>query len=230
MPPSLPARDPSGERLQREDISLGQAARDDHLHDLPETLIVPRHGWAPLQAGELWHHRELLLLLVQRNIKIRYKQTGLGIAWAVVQPLVTMVVFTLVFGRLADLSSEGSPYPLFTLAAIVPWLYFSNALTQASTSLVENERLVTRIYFPRLLIPLASVLAGLLDFAVAFVILVLMMLAYGIHPTVRCWRRPSSLFWPWVPHSPPRHGCLPSTSSTGTSDTSFSSVSRAGCS
>lgn len=184
MSPSLPARDPSGERLQREDISLSPAVQNDDPRNLPETLIVPRHGWAPLQASELWHHRELLLLLVQRNIKIRYKQTGLGIAWAVVQPLVTVVVFTLIFGRLAGLSSEGSPYALFSLAGIVPWLYFSNALTQASTSLVENERLVTRIYFPRLLIPLASVLAGLLDFALAFVILVLMMFAYGIHPAV----------------------------------------------
>jgi lipopolysaccharide transport system permease protein len=171
--------------VQPQGIGLSSPAEADDLLNLPETVIVPRHGWTPLQVDELRRHHELLLLLVQRNVKIRYKQTGLGIAWAVLQPLITMVLFTLVFGRLAGLSSDGSPYALFSLAALVPWLYFSNALTQASTSLVENERLVTRIYFPRLLIPLASVLAGLLDLALAFAALVLLMCAYGIYPDVK---------------------------------------------
>ena len=190
MSPSLTARDPSGEQPQREGISLSSAGQSDDLSNVQETVIAPRHGWAPLQASELWHRRELLLLLVQRNVKIRYKQTGLGIAWAVVQPLVTMVVFAIVFGLFADLSSDGSPYALFTFAALVPWLYFSNALTQASTSLVENERLITRIYFPRILLPLAFVLAGLLDLALAFVVLLLLMFAFGIHPAVEALAAP----------------------------------------
>jgi lipopolysaccharide transport system permease protein len=154
----------------------------DRWPDVPETVIVPRRGWAPLHARELWDYRELLLLLVWRNAKVRYKQTGLGIAWAVVQPLFVMGVFTLVFGQLLELSSDGSPYVLFSFAALVPWVYFSNAVTQASTSLVESERLVTRIYFPRLLIPLAAVLAGLLDLAAAFAVLVGLMCAYGVYP------------------------------------------------
>jgi lipopolysaccharide transport system permease protein len=184
MSTPLPARCPSHDQLQPEGTGLSSPAEADDLRNLPETVIVPRHGWAPLQVDELRHHHELLLLLVQRNVKIRYKQTSLGLAWAVLQPLITVVIFTLVFGRLAGLSSEGSPYALFSFAALVPWVYFSNALTQASTSLVENERLITRIYFPRLLIPLASVLAGLLDLALAFAVLVLLMCGYGVYPAV----------------------------------------------
>ncbi len=149
-----------------------------------ETVILPRRGWAPLDVRELWAYRELLLILVWRNVKVRYKQTTLGIAWAVIQPLFVMGVFTLVFGRLAGLSSEGSPYPVFSFAALVPWVYVSNAVTQASVSLVESERLITRTYFPRLLIPLAVVLAGLLDLAMAFIVLVAFMSLYGVYPHV----------------------------------------------
>jgi lipopolysaccharide transport system permease protein len=149
-----------------------------------DIIIAPRHGWAPFDLRELWQARELLGFLVWRSLKIRYKQTALGAAWAVIQPVLIMVVFTLVFGRLAGLASDGSPYALFCLTALVPWIYFSNAVSQASTSLVENERLVTKIYFPRLLIPLAVVLAGLLDLAISLVVLLLVAAGYGELPPV----------------------------------------------
>jgi lipopolysaccharide transport system permease protein len=145
--------------------------------------ITPRHGWAPLDLRELAEHRELLYLLVWRNIKIRYKQTALGALWAVLQPVLIMLVFTLIFGRYARLSSDGAPYALFSLTALVPWLYFSNTLAQGSNSLVENERLITKVYFPRLLVPLAAVLAGLLDLMIGFVVLLVLLIAYGESPT-----------------------------------------------
>jgi lipopolysaccharide transport system permease protein len=150
-----------------------------------EILIAPQRGWMPLNLRELWDNRELLYLLIWRNIKVRYKQTVLGAAWAVIPAVMTMVVFTLIFGRLAHLASDGSPYALFSYCALVPWTYFSSAVSQASTSLVENERLVTRVYFPRLLIPLSSTLSGLLDLVVAFLLLVALSLAFGVFPTVR---------------------------------------------
>ncbi len=149
-----------------------------------ETIILPRRGWAPLAARELWRYRELLLVLVWRNVKIRYKQTALGVAWAVVQPLFVIGVLTLVFGRLVGVSGQGSPYALFGFAALVPWLYVSNAVTQASVSLVEGERLITRIYFPRLLIPLAVVVAGLLDLLISLAVLIVIMSLYGVEPRV----------------------------------------------
>jgi lipopolysaccharide transport system permease protein len=149
------------------------------------TVIRPASGWAPLHLRELLESYELLYFLVLRTLKVRYKQTLLGVAWAVLQPLLTMVVFSLVFGRLAKLDSEGVPYPIFSMAALVPWTYFSNALTQASNSLVEQERMLTKIYFPRLMLPLASVVAGLIDFAIAFVVLLGMMAAYHIPITGR---------------------------------------------
>jgi lipopolysaccharide transport system permease protein len=183
MPTPSSTQGAADEQLRPGRIEPDSIEQEDQT-GVPETVVLPTHGWAPLELGELWDHRELLLLLVQRNIKVKYKQTGLGIAWAVIQPLVAMLLFTFVFGRLAHLSSGGSPYALFTLAALVPWLYFSNALTQASTSLVENERLVTRIYFPRLVVPLASVLSGLLDLAFGFAALLLLMLGYGIYPPI----------------------------------------------
>jgi lipopolysaccharide transport system permease protein len=158
--------------------------------DTWDLVINPPARWAPLDFGELWAYRELLAFLVWRNIKIRYKQTVLGAAWALLQPLLTMVVFSFFFGRLAGLPSEGAPYPLFVLAALVPWTFFANAVTQAGNSLVEHERMITKIYFPRLYLPLAAVLSGLLDFAVAFTLLVGLLLWYGIVPTAAIWTLP----------------------------------------
>ncbi len=147
-------------------------------------LIRPAVGWVPLNLAELWEYRELLYFLTWRDIKVRYKQTVLGMAWAVIQPIFMMLIFTIFFGRLAKVPSDGLPYPIFTYTALLPWLLFSRALTDSSTSLVVNERLITKVYFPRLLVPASAVLASLVDFAIAFVLLLGMMVFYGIVPTV----------------------------------------------
>jgi lipopolysaccharide transport system permease protein len=131
--------------------------------------IRPSSGWRSLDLAELWRYRELLWFLAVRDIKLRYKQTALGVAWAVIQPLATVIVFSIFFGGLANVPSEGLPYSLFVLTALLPWQLFSYALTQSSNSLVAEQRLITKVYFPRLIVPLASVLAGLVDFAVTFV-------------------------------------------------------------
>jgi len=146
-------------------------------------VIRPISGWAPLNLQEVWKYRELLYFLTWRDIKVRYKQTLLGITWAVIQPLFMMLIFTVFFGRLAKVPSDGLPYPIFAFAALLPWQMFSRALTDASTSLVVNERLITKVYFPRLLIPASAVLASLVDFGIAFVLLLGMMVFYGIVPT-----------------------------------------------
>jgi lipopolysaccharide transport system permease protein len=151
----------------------------------PAIVILPPKGWAPLDLREFAGAHELLYFLVLRNLKLRYKQTALGAAWALLQPLLTMTVFSLVFGRLARLDSDGLPYPVFALAALVPWTYFANALTQASNSLVDQQQLLTKVYFPRLLLPLAAIIAGLVDLAIAFGLLVLVILWYGIEPSFR---------------------------------------------
>jgi lipopolysaccharide transport system permease protein len=148
-----------------------------------DTAICASSGWLPLRLGELWASRELLYFLVWRNIKIRYKQTALGAGWAILQPFLTMVVFSVFFGRLAGIPSDGVPYPVFAYAALVPWTFFANALAQAGQSLVEHERMLTKIYFPRLHLPLAAVLSGLLDLAIAFGLLLVMLAWYGIRPT-----------------------------------------------
>jgi lipopolysaccharide transport system permease protein len=149
-----------------------------------DTLIRPAAGWVPLELEELWENRELLYFFIWRNIKVRYKQTVLGGAWAIIQPFLTMVVFSIFFGRLAGMPSDGVPYPIFAYAALVPWTYFANALSQASNSLLEHERMLTKIYFPRLLLPLSAVLSGLIDFAISFFILIGMMLWYHLTPTI----------------------------------------------
>jgi len=151
----------------------------------PVITIRPPKGWAPLDLHEFAGTHELLYFLVLRNLKLRYKQTVLGAAWAVLQPLLTMGVFTVIFGRLARLGSDGLPYPVFALAALVPWTYFANALTQAGNSLVDQHQLLTKVYFPRLLLPLAAVIAGLVDFAISFVLLLAVLVWYGIVPSVR---------------------------------------------
>jgi lipopolysaccharide transport system permease protein len=150
---------------------------------LPTFFIDPPSGWMSIGFRELWAYRELLYFLTLRDIKVRYKQTALGAAWAIIQPLFMMLVFSLFFGRLAKLPSDGVPYPVFTFCALLPWQLFAHALTESSNSLVANERLITKVYFPRLVVPLSAVLGGLVDFAVAFVILLAMMVYYGIVPT-----------------------------------------------
>ena len=153
------------------------------IGSLPTFFIDPPSGWASIGLRELWNYRELLYFLTLRDIKVRYKQTALGAAWAVIQPFFMMVVFSLFFGRLAGVKSDGIPYPIFTFCALLPWQLFAHALTESSNSLVANERLITKVYFPRLVVPIAAVLGGLVDFAVAFVILLAMMFYYGIVPT-----------------------------------------------
>lgn len=152
---------------------------------VPTIRIRPSKGWNPINLGEIWAYRELLYFLIWREIKVRYKQTILGFAWAIIQPLFMMVVFSLFFGRLANLPSEGIPYPLFSYAALLPWTLFSEGLTRSSGSLVADQNLVQKIYFPRLIMPLAGVLSPVVDFAIAFVILIAMMFYYGYTPTVQ---------------------------------------------
>jgi len=151
---------------------------------VPVIQISPSRGWVALKLGELWEYRELLYFLVWRDIKVRYKQTVLGIAWAIIQPFFTMIVFSLFFGRLAKMPSDGMPYPIFSYAALVPWSFFANGLSMASNSLVDSANLIKKVYFPRLAIPLATVLSGIVDFVLAFVMLLGMMLYFGIVPTI----------------------------------------------
>lgn len=150
----------------------------------PTLRIAPSKGWVSLKLNELWEYRELLYFLIWRDIKVRYKQTALGATWAIIQPFFTMVVFSLFFGHLGKIPSDGIPYPIFSFAALVPWTFFANGLGQSSNSLIGSANLITKVYFPRLTIPLASVLSGVVDFALAFVVLLGMMLYYGIMPSL----------------------------------------------
>jgi lipopolysaccharide transport system permease protein len=150
---------------------------------LPVVEIRPSKGWVALNLRDLWEYRGLLYFLTWRDVKVRYKQTALGAAWAVIQPLLTMVVFSVVFGGLAKVPSDGIPYPVFAYCALLPWNFFAGALDRAGNSLVGSSNLITKIYFPRLVIPMSAVLAGLLDFAISFVVLIALMLYYGIAPT-----------------------------------------------
>jgi lipopolysaccharide transport system permease protein len=152
--------------------------------DVPVIRIEPSTGWVSLKLRELWQYRELLYFLTWRDVKVRYKQTVLGAAWAIIQPFFTMVVFSVFFGKLAQIPSDDIPYPIFSYAALVPWSFFAHGLNQASNSLVGGARLIKKVYFPRLAIPIATVLSGVIDFALAFLVLMGMMLAYGIAPTL----------------------------------------------
>jgi len=151
----------------------------------PLVVIQPSRGWKLVSFRDLWAYRELLFFLTWRDVKVRYKQTALGAAWAILQPLFMMVIFTIFFGRLAGVDSGGIPYPLFALAGLVPWTFFSNAITQSGNSLVGSSNLITKVYFPRLIVPSAAMLAGLVDFALAFVLFVVMMIYYRVAPTVQ---------------------------------------------
>ena len=157
---------------------------------VPTVLIQPPRPWAPLNLGQVWVYRELLYFLMWRDLKVRYKQTVLGAAWAILQPLLTMVIFSVVFGRLARMPSDGVPYPIFAYTALVPWSLFVYGLSQGSNSLVSGANLIKKVYFPRLCMPLAAVLSGIVDFLLAFVLLIAMMLYYGV---------PLSLRILWVP-------------------------------
>jgi len=148
---------------------------------LPILRIEPAARWTWPALDELWSYRELIGFLIWRDIKVRYKQTALGGAWAVLQPLVTMVLFSVIFGRVAKLPSDGVPYPLFTFAALLPWQMFAGGITNAANSLVSSSGLITKVYFPRLIVPIAAVTATLVDFAIAFTVLLLMMAWYGVH-------------------------------------------------
>jgi lipopolysaccharide transport system permease protein len=158
--------------------------------DLPTIIIRPSRGWIPLRLGSLWEYRELLYFLVWRDIKVRYKQTVLGAAWAIIQPFFTMVVFSIVFGRLAKLPSDGLPYPIFAYCGLLPWQLFSHALAESGNSVVASQSLITKVYFPRLVIPLAAVLGGLVDFVVAFSVLLGMMAYYRVSPTAAVFTLP----------------------------------------
>jgi len=149
-----------------------------------ELTIKPAHGWISFRLGDLWKYRELLYFLAWRDVKVRYKQTALGVAWAVIQPLMTMVVFTVFFGKLAKIPSDGLPYPVFNFCALLPWTLFSRALNDSSNSLVANSNLISKIYFPRLVIPISATLAGLVDFGIAFLIFLGLMAYYGIVPSL----------------------------------------------
>lgn len=151
---------------------------------VPTIVIRPPRKWVPVDLKELWAYRELITAFTMRDVKLRYKQTGLGIAWAVLQPVLTMVIFTVIFGRLAKIPSEGVPYPLFVLAALLPWTLFAEGLTRSTTSMITNANIMTKVYFPRLIMPLSSIISPLVDFAVSFVILIAMMVYYGFMPTI----------------------------------------------
>ena len=149
----------------------------------PTVVIEPRRGWASLGLGAVWEYRELLYFLVWRDVKVRYKQTALGIAWIVLQPVISMVAFSLLFGQLLKVPSGGVPYPIFAYTALLPWNYFARSLSRSSTSVVGSSHLITKVYFPRLVIPISGVLAGLVDFGIAFVVLGGLMVYYGVAPT-----------------------------------------------
>lgn len=159
-------------------------------HDTSITVIRPESGWLALNLADLWRYRELIYFMTWRDIIVRYKQTLLGAGWAILRPFLTMVVFSIFFGELAKVPSEGVPYPIFTYTALLPWELFAAALSVASRSLVQNSHMITKVYFPRLILPLAAILAGVVDFLIAFVILVGMMAYYGIAPTPAVWTLP----------------------------------------
>jgi lipopolysaccharide transport system permease protein len=151
--------------------------------ELPVTIIRPSRGWISLNLRDLWEYRELLYFLTWRDVKVRYKQTVLGAAWAIIQPFFTVVVFSLFFGKLAKVPSDDIPYPIFSYAALVPWTFFANGLSQSSTSLVASANLIKKVYFPRLVVTISSVISGAVDFVLAFLVLLGMMLYFGIVPT-----------------------------------------------
>jgi len=166
----------------QEDITLLSNLAPD-LPAEPLVRIRPGRSWLAVDIRDLWSYRELLYFLTWRDLKVRYKQTSLGVAWAIIQPLFTMLIFTIFFGRLAKVPSDGVPYPIFVFAGVLLWTFFSNAVTTSANSLVSNSNLLTKVYFPRLLVPAAAVVAGLVDLLVAFAVLVGLMIYYKVAVT-----------------------------------------------
>lgn len=162
--------------------SVSSPAKSKHQPQV--VFIKPSKSWVSLNLRSLWEYRELLYFLTWRDIKVRYKQTILGAAWAILQPFLTMLIFSVFFGRLVKVPSDGIPYPLFAFAALVPWTFFANGLNQSSNSLISSANLLKKVYFPRLAIPVATVLAGVVDFVLAFVVLLLLMAYYRVTPTI----------------------------------------------
>jgi lipopolysaccharide transport system permease protein len=154
------------------------------VNTVPILIIRPPRKWIPVDLHELWAYRELIFSFSLRDIKLRYKQTGLGVAWAALQPILTMLIFTVIFGGFAKIPSDGIPYPLFVLAALLPWLLFAEGLTRSTTSMITNANIMTKVYFPRLIMPLSSIISPLVDFMISFVILMVMMAWYGFTPSV----------------------------------------------
>jgi len=178
------------ETTRLETVNLGGPTTPPEESFRLHTLILPPRSRFRLDWSELWAYRELLYFFVWRDLKVRYKQTAIGVGWAVIQPLFTMAIFALVFGRLAKMPSDGLPYPVFYYTALLPWTYFAGALTHATNSVVEHQSMVTKVYFPRVLLPVSAVLSGLADFALAFSVLIGLVLVYGIVPTA------AILLWP----------------------------------
>jgi lipopolysaccharide transport system permease protein len=158
---------------------------NEQLASSPDVLLIqPSKGWVSLGLRELWRYRELMFFMTWRDIKVRYKQTVLGVGWAILQPFITMIIFSLVFGGLAEIPSDDVPYPIFSYTALVPWTFFAQSLTKSTQSLVGNANMITKIYFPRMILPISNTLSGVVDFLLAFSILLVMMLAFGIVPTI----------------------------------------------
>lgn len=184
------------ERAERARVDGHRGKGNELLHqndsrvELPEFVIRPSRGWVALHLMDVWRYRELVFFLTWRDISVRYKQTALGAAWAVIQPFFTMLVFTIFFGQLGRIPSDGLPYPIFSFCALLPWQLFAYSLSESSNSLVANQNLISKVYFPRVVIPLASTLGGLLDFLISFVVLLGMMLFYQIRPTTAVWTLP----------------------------------------
>ena len=164
-------------------VTHTQVAAVGSHQEIPVVRIKARRGWFALDLGELWAYRELLYFFVWRDIKVRYKQTVIGAAWAVLQPVLTMIVLSLFFGKLAKIPSQGLPYPIFYYCALLPWMYFSTAMQAATSIVVDQQRVITKIYFPRVVLPIAAVVSGLLDFAISFAVFLVMMVYYRIVPT-----------------------------------------------
>jgi lipopolysaccharide transport system permease protein len=165
-----------------------------NLKKKPSPIVIsPPSGWLKLELGAVWRHAEIIYILALRDIKVRYKQSMAGISWAIIQPLLTMVVFTAVFAGVVRVPTDGSPYPLFSLTALVPWSYFVHAITKSTTCLVMDRDLVTRVYFPRLVLPISAIIGGLVDFAIAFALLVILLLVYGVAPTAAVFLLPMFL-------------------------------------
>lgn len=179
-PPTLSSIDAARAGRDTGPVAVADLESPPHVESAPSVVIRPTSGWAFLDLRELWHYRELIYFLTVRNIKVRYKQTAIGVVWAVLQPLAMMAVFTLFFGRLAKMPSEGLPYPLFAYAGLLPWQLFSRTISESTNSLITDQRLITRVYFPRIIVPISATLSALVDFSISGVLFIGLMLIYGI--------------------------------------------------